>query len=454
MHSMAIDPRLSAASALELRDRLASGALRAEELAEALIARYQEVEPDVQAFSWFDADFVKAQARDRDNMRRTGRPIGPLHGLPVAIKDVIDTETIPTENGTPLDQGRVPRKDAALVAQLKSQGAIILGKTVTAELAYLHPGKTRNPVNNAHTPGGSSSGSAAAVASGLAPLAIGTQTGGSVIRPAAYCGTVGFKPSFGAIPRTGVLSQSPSLDTVGVFARSIADASLLAEALYGYDADDKASSLRPNPQLLAASQSKPPLPPQFAFVKSPFWEMADSETHGAFAELTELLGEQSFEAPLPSAFEQAATIRERINFAEMAKSYYHYAHKGADQLSSIIKEAIEKGEATSARDYLAALDWPNIYNAALDEIFESCDCIITPAAPGPAPLGLETTGNSIFNAIWTLCGTPAINLPVFTAENGMPIGLQLIGKRGEDAKLMRNAQWLAQFIEAAQQEES
>ena len=454
MPSMEIDKRLSAASALELRDRLASGALRAEELAEALIARYQEVEPEVQAFTWFDADFFRAQARDRDNQRKLGRAIGPLHGLPVAIKDVIDTETIPTENGTILNQGRVPRNDAALIKRLKQAGAIIMGKTVTAELAYLHPGKTRNPVNKEHTPGGSSSGSAAAVASGMVPLAIGTQTGGSVIRPASYCGTIGFKPTFGAIPRTGVLNQSQSLDTIGVFARSVADASLLAETLYGHDAADPATTLRPHPQLLATAQSKPPLKPIFAFVKSPYWDQADASTREAFEELFALLGKQAFEAPLASVFAEAAKFRETINFAEMARNYGHYQRKDATQLSPILNEVMAKGEKILAHDYLAALDWRDVYNTSLNEIFDHCDCIITPAAPGPAPHSLASTGSSIFNAIWTLCGTPAISIPAFNDENGLPMGVQLVGKVGEDARLMRSAQWLCEFIEQAQQENS
>ena len=217
-----------------LRDRLASGALRASELAEALIARIEAREPEIGAFAWFDADFVREQARRLDAHRQSGRPTGALHGLPVALKDIIDTARIPTENGCALDAGRVPIKDAAIVSRLRSAGALIMGKTVTTELAYMQAGKTRNPHGPAHTPGGSSSGSAAAVADGMVPLAVGTQTGGSVIRPASFCGVTGFKPSFGAIPRTGILMQSPTLDTVGVFAASPLDAALLAEVLMGH----------------------------------------------------------------------------------------------------------------------------------------------------------------------------------------------------------------------------
>lgn len=442
------------AGAVELRDRLAQGALRATELAEALIARMEAVEPTVEAFTWFDPAFVLAQARDRDAHRRSGRPIGPLHGLPVGLKDIIDTAGIPTCNGTMLDDGRKPSKDAVIVERLRAAGAIVMGKTVTAELAFMSPGKTRNPVNQAHTPGGSSSGSAAAVASGMVPLAVGTQTGGSVIRPAAFCGTVGYKPTFGAIPRSGILSQSPTLDTVGVFARSVPDAALLAEALFGWHADDPATAPAPHPQLLSLATSQPPLRPIFAFVRTPFWDRADEQTRMAFIELIGLLGDSCFEAELPSAFAEAAAVRETINLAEMAKTYRHYVRRDSGSLSEELRQAIGTGNSITARDYLMACDWPAIYSAAFDEVFTRCDAIVTPAAPGPAPASMESTGDSIFNAIWTLCGLPALTIPVFTAENGMPMGLQLVGRKGDDGRLLRSANWLTHLIQNAAAERS
>src|SRR6056297_1668973 len=292
--------------ACALRGRLASGAVSALDLAEACIARIEAREPELQAWAWFDPDFARHQARALDAHRQSGRAIGPLHGLPVALKDIIDTAKIPTENGCTLDQGRIPIKDAALVERLKAAGAVIMGKTVTTELAFMQAGKTRNPHNPAHTPGGSSSGSAAAVADGMVPLAVGMQTGGSVIRPASYCGVTGFKPSFGAIPRSGVLMQSPTLDTVGVFARTPADAALLSEVLFGHDAGDPATTPVPAPKLLEIGTSRPLVKPVFAFVRPPGWDEADPQVHAAFDELAEALGEQVFEAPLPKAFEEAA----------------------------------------------------------------------------------------------------------------------------------------------------
>jgi len=431
-----------------MRDRLASGAIKALELVEASIARIEAREPEVQAWAWFDPDFARHQARALDAHRQAGRAIGPLHGLPVALKDVIDTAKIPTENGCALDAGRVPIRDAAIVARLKAAGAIIMGKTVTTELAFLQAGATRNPHNAAHSPGGSSSGSAAAVADGMVPLAVGTQTGGSVIRPASYCGVTGFKPSFGAIPRTGVLMQSPTLDTMGVFARTPADAAMFAQVLFGHDAGDTATSPEPAPKLLEIATSKPLVKPVFAFVKPPGWDEADPQLHAAFEELCAALGDQVFEVALPDAFGEAAAIRERINFAEMARYFYRYA-KQMEGLGPRTQEALTKGNAIYARDYLAALDWPDVLYAGLEELFDRCDAVLCPAATGPAPEGLEFTGDSIFNGLWTLTGVPAVTVPAFTCENGLPMGVQMVAARGNDARLMRNANWFHTWLTEA-----
>ena len=432
--------------ALALRDGLAAGSLRAVEVTEAAIARIREAEPEIQAWAWFDPEFARHQARALDAHRATGRPIGPLHGLPVGVKDIVDTARIPTENGTPIDAGRVPVADAAVVEKLKAAGAVIMGKTVTTELALFNPSRTRNPANPGHTPGGSSAGSAAAVAAGMVPLAIGTQTAGSVIRPAAFCGTVGFKPSFGSISRRGVLAQAPTLDTVGVLAGDVAGAALLADALFGHDPNDRATSPAPPPRLLEVARAAPPLPPVFAFVRTAYWDRASDETRSAFDELAQLLGERCFVIDLPAPFAEADAIRQCIQFAELAKCYYGYARRGADLLSPGMRGAIERGNATPVRDYIAALDWRDVLNAGLDQIFTRADVILTPAAPGPAPAGLDSTGDPIFNGLWTLAGTPAVTLPLFETESGLPMGAQLVGRRGDDARLLRVASWLAAFV--------
>ena len=287
----AAEDNLRQLTAVELRDRMAGGDLRAVDVARAFLKRIEEREPEIGAFVYIEPEQVLAQAEARDEQQRQGQPLEPLHGLPVAVKDIIDTADMPTENGTPLDAGRRPEHDATIVARLKAAGAIILGKTVTTELGAMHPRGTRNPNNLAHTPGGSSSGSAAAVAAGMAPLAIGTQTNGSVIRPASFCGIVGFKPTFGLIPRTGILPQASPLDTVGVFARSVADVALLADALAGYDESDPNSSDLPPPRLLDAALASPATAPSFAFVRTPSWDSAEQATKASFEGLVGRLGQ-------------------------------------------------------------------------------------------------------------------------------------------------------------------
>ena len=270
-----------------------------------------------------------------------------------------------------------------------------------------------------------------------------------MIRPASFCGVTGYKPTFGAIPRRGVLTQSPSLDTIGVFASDPAGAALLAEVLFGQDDEDNATTLCAAPALHAAATSAPPLPPVFGFIRPPGWEDAEPQLHDAFAELMDALGDQAFELPLPAVFDTAADQRKLINLAEMSYHYYPYWHRGADKLGPITRDAIEQGNAVPARDYLSARDMPKVLNAALDEMFTRCDVILCPSAPGPAPKGLETTGDPVFNGLWTFCGTPCINLPLFTSTEGLPMGVQLVGARHNDARLLRTAQWLTDWAAGA-----
>lgn len=436
--------------ALTMRDRLAAGTLRAGDVAEAVIARAARREPEVQAFAWFDEGHLRAEADRLDRLRRTGRPVGPLHGLPVGVKDVIDTRGIPTGNGTAIDEGRVPTEDAFVVHRLRAAGALIAAKTVTAEMAYLHPGPTRNPADLARTPGGSSQGSAAAVAAGVLPLAVGTQTSGSVIRPASFCGVVGFKPTFGLIPRTGILAQSPSLDCVGVFAGSLEGAAMLAEALIGDDPGDPATAPRAPLRLLEVAAAAPPVRPTVAILHLAPGDLApEPDMAAAMAEVEGALADAAFALALPALFDEALAARERINLAEMAKCYHPHERRGAALMSETLAGALERGRAIPARDYLAALDWPRVLNAALDAIFERCDAILTPAAPGPAP-GPETTGSAAFNALWSLCGVPAVTMPLLTSSEGLPMGLQVVGRRGDDARLLRTARWLWATLASSQ----
>jgi len=434
--------------ALEAREWLAGGALRATELTTACLRRIAAHEETVQAWAHLDERLALTQAEQLDAYRETGRPLGPLHGLPVGIKDIIDTKDMPTENGNLLDAGRRPEDDAWLVARLRAAGAVILGKTVTTECAYLAPGKTRNPHNPAHTPGGSSSGSAAAVASGMVPLAIGTQTGGSVIRPASYCGVVGFKPTFGLIPRSGVLRTSRHLDTLGTFGRTIEDAALLADVLAGYDPADPDTAPAAPPQLLETALSDPPVAPQLAFVKTPAWPDIDADCAEGFAELVEALGDRCDEIQLPQIFAEGASAHRRVMLTEIAYNLRHYYEHGADRLAAQTRAAIEEGRAIAAVDYLTAQDWRAALYTGLEEIFERYDAIVTPAAAGAAPAGLDSTGSAAFNALWSFLGMPAITLPLLTGANGMPIGVQLVGKRNDDGRLLRTARWLVNSLSA------
>src|SRR5687768_16031449 len=288
-------------SASDAARAIRDGAISSEQLVEACLARTREAEPAVQAWHFLDPEHALKQARDRDDQRRQGAATGPLHGVPVGIKDIIDTTDMPTEDGTPLHAGRTPDDDATVVAMLRQAGAVIMGKTVTTECAYFHPGKTRNPHNPEHTPGGSSSGSAAAVAAGMVPLALGSQTNGSTIRPASFCGVYGFKPTHGLVPRGGMLRLSRALDHVGLFARSIEDIALLGEQIVGFDERDPDTRPRARPPFVATAAQEPPLSPRFAFVRGPSWERIEKETEEAFAELAESLGDavQQIDLPLP-----------------------------------------------------------------------------------------------------------------------------------------------------------
>jgi Asp-tRNA(Asn)/Glu-tRNA(Gln) amidotransferase A subunit family amidase len=433
---------LTELGAVEAARRIATGDLTSEALVKACLAKIDQLEPSIRAWAFIDRELALERAREADDQAKGSRGVGPLHGVPVGLKDIIDTADMPTENGTPIDAGRRPGKDATIVQRLRAAGAVVIGKTVTTELAFFGPGRTRNPRNLAHTPGGSSSGSAAAVAAGMIPLAIGTQTNGSVIRPASFCGVVGFKPSHGLIPRTGILHHHPALDTVGVFARTVADAALLADAIAGYDPIDADTRIMPPPKLLDTALSEPPVTPALAFVKTPNWGMAAAETKEGFGELANALGAACSEVTLPEIFTKAVGAQRALMVAGFARNLRSYYERGKDRLTPVMREAIEEGRRVAAADYLEALDWREALNNGLEQLFDRYDAIVTPAAPGEAPAGLDSTGNPVFNGLWTLAGVPAVTLPLLEGPNGLPVGVQLVGRRGEDARLLRTARWL------------
>jgi len=426
------------------------GGISAEQLTDSCLARIEEVEETVQAWHFLDSEHARKQARACDEQRSEGRPVGPLHGVPVGIKDIIDTEDMPTEDGTVLHAGRTPARDAAVVSMLREAGAVILGKTVTTELATYAPGKTRNPHNPEHTPGGSSSGSAAAVAAGMVPLALGSQTNGSVIRPAAYCGVYGFKPTHGLISRHGVLRLSRTLDQMGLFARSIDDIALGCEILVRGDERDPDTRPRARIPFRDIAAEEPPMPPMIAFIKTPLWERTDSDTREAFAELIDLLGDHVFEVDLPSITLNALDLHRTVMEAEMAAALVDEYDRGRERMSESLRAQLERGRAISALDYQAALARIPLVSDGFDDLFERCDAILTPAVAGTAPKGLASTGDPSFCTVWTLCGMPAMSLPLLHGANGLPLGVQLVGQRHRDARLLRTARWLATQVAAGE----
>jgi Asp-tRNA(Asn)/Glu-tRNA(Gln) amidotransferase A subunit family amidase len=423
------------------------GAISSEDLVGACLARVREREPEIQAWAFLDPEHAMAQARAADRWRREGQPLGPLHGVPVGVKDIIDTADMPTENGSPLHAGRTPSRDAAVVAGLRAAGAVVMGKTTTTEFAGRTPGKTHNPHRRGHTPGGSSSGSAAAVAAGMVPLALGSQTGGSTIRPASFCGVYGFKPTRGLISRQGMFRLSQTLDHVGLFARSIEDLALLAECLVGEEEGDPESRPRARVPYGEIACAEPPLPPMLGFIRTPRWDLVARDAREAFAEIIDHLGDRVEEVELSEAGAQASDWHRTILEAEMAANLEPEWRRGRAGLSASLRARLESGRAVSAPDYLEALDRIAPLHESLAELCaQRYDALLTPAAAGTAPAGLDSTGDPAFCTLWTLCGMPALSLPLLVGENGLPLGVQLVGPRHRDGPLLRTARWLVAHL--------
>ena len=437
-------------SAIDARALIERGLLTSCELVEACLKRIDELEPTIGAWAHLDRDIALQQARAADEFRKSGLPIGALHGLPIGIKDIIDTADYPTERGTVLHQGRQPDRDATLVSLLKEAGAIILGKTVSTEMAVYAPGKTRNPHNPEHTPGGSSSGSAAAVAAAMVSLSVGTQTNGSIIRPAAYCGVYGYKPSFGRISRHGVLEQSPPLDTIGVFARDLADLALIADVLMRYDAQDSAMIPIAPPCIAGIMAQEVPANPHFAFVRSPVWDQVEEVTRDGLRELIDATNQAQQKTidivDLPPLFDDLHEDHRRLMEGDLARSFADEYQRGKEELSPVLREMIERGQQVSSDDYDNALARMQEYNAFLEQVFEDFDAILTPSTAGPAPAGLTATGSPVMNTIWTFCGTPALNVPLLQSAEGLPIGVQVVGAKDDDARLFRSTRWLLNIL--------
>ena len=418
------------------------GQLRPSEFVESLSQFVDAADEKVRAFVHRDRQVLDLQAEHLDKQRTTGELPGRLYGVPIAVKDIIDTQDYRTEYGSTIHAGRYAVADATVVARLRASGALIVGKTVTTEFATMVPGPTCNPHNLEHTPGGSSSGSAAAVAAGMVPVALGSQTNGSLIRPASYCGVYGFKPSMGLLPRSGVLEQSPSLDQLGVFARNIEDIALVTEIMSGDDGSDPASKGQFPKRLLDVAMSEPPLDPKFCFVKTPWWDQVEPEAKEAYEALVEHLDGCVEVVGLPEIVTRAVDWHKTVNEVELAFCLQREWNHSRDKLSDDLKTRIEAGMAVSAKDYLVAKDRMLHVTNAFDEYFDKFDAILCPAALGAAPKGLASTGNPIMQTVWSFAGLPSLNLPLMNLSNGLPLGLQAIGKFNNDGRLLRSSRWL------------
>ena len=437
---------LSNLTAVNIVQSLKKGEFTCEELVKNYIDHINKYEKNIEAWEFFDETLILKQAKKLDQDHQSGKVHGDLHGVPVGIKDIFDTENMPTSDGTEIHKENPSWNDCTVVSKLKQAGAIIMGKTVTTELAYYSPGKTKNPHDPTRTPGGSSSGSAAAVASHMVPLAIGSQTNGSVIRPASYCGVVGYKPTKGLISRHLVLQISRALDQIGVFSNTLEDAALISEQLFGYDKQDPDTSLSAKPKLLDATKQKPPLEPIFAYIKLPFMDELDEDAKKGFEEIKDELKGKIDEIELPEGFVDIPEWHKVIMESDMARSFSSEYTKSKHKLSNNIIEAIERGMKYTAVEYNNALSKIDAANIYFKQFFYDYDAILTPSASGEAPKGLKSTGNPIFCTIWTFCGMPCISLPLLQGNNGLPIGVQLVSSLFDDERLFRNASWLTKKI--------
>jgi Asp-tRNA(Asn)/Glu-tRNA(Gln) amidotransferase A subunit family amidase len=421
---------LNKLTATELARAIANGETTCEAVVRDCLERIDAREHEIHAWASIDPELARRQARALD---RAGAPMRdqPLFGVPIGVKDIIDTADLPTEMGSPIYRGYRPKADAACVGLVRAAGAIILGKTVTCEFAGMTPGTTRNPHNTAHTPGGSSSGSGAAVGDAMVPVAFGTQTGGSVLRPASYCGVFGFKPTFGAFNRRGVFPAAESLDTLGLIARSLDDIELLSAVL----------------------ELRAPCPPQsfegaprIALCRTPLWKLAQPETVAAVEDAADKLSQAGAEIrtiTLPDEFDGLRdAARETINNYERAAAMAHEWTAHRDMISDRLRRRIELGRALPHADYIAALRLGESCRARLPVIFDHVDVLLAPCVNGEAPAGLEETGDPGFQAIWTILHVPALSVPTHRGPNGLPVGIQLVGQRHDDRRLLACAQWI------------
>jgi Asp-tRNA(Asn)/Glu-tRNA(Gln) amidotransferase A subunit family amidase len=445
---MAEERALNDLSALELSGRLAAGAMGLSTTIGYFLAAAQASQAELQTFAHLDERVIRLQAEHLEAGRARGEPCGPLYGVPIGIKDIVDTIDFPTEFGSAIHAGRYPIADATLVRRLREAGAVIFGKTTTSEFAIATPSPTRNPHRRDRTPGASSAGSAAAVAAGLVPVAIGSQTNGSMIRPASFCGVYAFKPTRGLVPRTGVLEQSPTLDQMGVFARSIEDLAAVIEVISGDDGVDASTRGIAPRRLLELSRSAPPLEPRFCFVRTPWWSRMSEEAREACDAFVEVMDGVVVRSELPDIVERVVDWHQTINNAELAHCLRNERARSPEAFGPALLERLRLADSIRAIDYLQAVERIPHVTSAFDEYFERFDAILTPASLGAAPPIDASTGDPIMQTVWSFGGLPSVNLPLITLEHNLPMGIQAVGPAGHDGRLLRACRWLVDtFIE-------
>ena len=426
----------------EIASKIKDAQLTSVELCEKYIERINKFEKDVKAWAHFDKKLLLEKASEADEYRRSGKPTGPLHGIPVAVKDIVGTVDMPTECGTVIRKGKSYSQNAEIIDLLLAAGAIVMGKTATAELAYLGPAKTTNPHDHSRTPGGSSSGSAAAVASFMAPLSIGSQTGGSVIRPASYCGIVGYKPTYGLISRNGVLKTSEKLDHIGVFGRTVEDVALLAKVLIKKDKFDNATVYYSADSMLEETKKGPLFEPKFIFYKTDHWKNIEKKSKEAFEYFIKSFKKNIEIFDTPSYFKDIHKYHQIIYETDLANNFSDYYKNYKSKLSKIMQNAILNGRKHTAKEYAEAIDFMKRSYDSYKEVFEDYHGVLSPSSPGVAPKGLKSTGSADFNKVWSYLGTPCISLPLLQGENNLPLGIQVIGEKYDDNRFLGVSSWL------------
>jgi len=431
----------------ELASKIKDAQLSSVEVCEKYIERIGKFEKDIKAWAHFDKKVLLEKATEADDYRKSGKPVGPLHGVPIAVKDIIGTVDMPTECGTVIRKGKSYSQNAEIVDLLHSSGAIVMGKTATSELAYLGPPSTTNPHDKTRTPGGSSSGSAASVASFMAPASIGSQTGGSIIRPASYCGVVGYKSTYGLISRNGVLRTSYSLDHMGVFGRKVEDVAMLSKVLIKKDKFDPATIHYSTENMLTETKKGPLFEPKFIFYKTDYWKIIDKKSRESFEYFVKSFKKNIEIFDTPSYFKDIHKYHQIIHETDLANNFSVYFKKFKKKLSKYMQDAITKGNKHSAKEYAEAIDFMKRSYESYEEVFEDYHGVLSPSSPGVAPKGLKSTGTAEFNKVWSYLGTPCISLPLLEGENNLPLGVQLIGDKYDDHRFLGVARWLEKECE-------